>query len=381
MEKITLVIIPKENEEGLLSIEEGRSKSLIPILGDAKILDYYLYPVRDNNNFKILINIKTSSTEVKDYINYHYRDYHVKQIVGDNIIENLLRIIKREKSPTLIMHANGFVYSSWNLLLKELATFKGRNLIITNEKGIDSLTALYIRERESFYDLIKNIAESKDSNNQDYDYVWEKLISLSEKNYSRVKIKSIEDYRKLSTVKEYYDFHIGLLNNMEECFRYTSLFQNKTTKEEDNVTVASGGIVKNSYISASSYIEGVVENSFIFSNVKVSKGAYIYESIIMNNNHIAENARIERIVLCDGGELLQTVLPRIGEDAVLGGRFKHGSNKEFPDFIYDGISLIGSNVDIPRAFVMSGNCYIPSNTGKLILKEKRKLSNGESLLN
>lgn len=380
MEKITLIIMIKEGERGLLSIAENIVKSMIPILGEARLIDFYLYPAKLNNHFKLLINIKNDSIEIKDYVGYHYSDYPVKVLMGDNLFDNLLKIVGREKSPILILRADGFLYCNWDSFIDELVEFRGNNKIIFYTQGNDVFEALFIDNRVSFYDLLKVVHETKNVDNQSYDEIWKNLISISENNFNREKIKSIESYQSLKTVKEYYDFHINLLNDIEKCYKYASLFYDKALKEKDDITVTSESMVKNSYISSSSYIEGEVEKSFIFSNVKISKRAYIYKSVIMNNNNIAENARLERLVLCDGGELLQTVLPRISEKAVLGGRSESGKNRDFPDYIYGGISLIGSNMDIPRGFEMAENCYISSNTGRLILKEKKKLSNGESLI-
>jgi len=379
MEKITLVVMIKEKEEGLLSIAEGRNKSMIPILGDARLIDYYLYPARINNQFKIFINVKSDDVEIKDYINFHYKDYSVKPFTGDNLFDNLSKIIRRAKTDMLIVQADGFIYWDWRSLINELLDIKGGNRLIYADSNYDNFRGLYISEIESFYDLLRSGLESRDIEYQDYDAVWERLISLSDNAYLKAKVKSIEEYFGLKTVREYYDFHMNLLDDMEKCYRYASLFYNEELKEKDDITVTSAGTVKGSYISPSSYIEGEIDSSFIFSNVKISKGAYIYRSIIMDNNSIAENAGLESVILCDGGELLQTVLPRVGENAILGGRSKNGYNRNYPEYIFGGISLVGSNVDIPRGFTMAENCYIPSNTGKILLKEKKKLVNGESL--
>ncbi len=380
MEKITLVVMIKGREKGLLSVAEGRNKSMIPILGNARLVDYYLYPARIDDQFEVFINVKSDDVQIKDYINFHYKDYSVKPFTGDNLFDNLSKIIRRAKTDMLIVQADGFIYWDWRSLINELLDIKGGNRLIYADSNYDNFRGLYISEKESFYDLLRSGLESRDIEYQDYDAVWERLISLSDNAYLKAKVKSIEEYFGLKTVREYYDFHMDLLDDMEKCYRYVSLYYNEELREKEDITVTSGGIVKGSYISPSSYIEGEVDCSFIFSNVKISKGAYIYKSIIMGNNSIAENARLESVILCDGDELLQTVLPRVGENAILGDRSKSGYNRNYPEYIFGGISLVGSNVDIPRGFTMAGNCYIPSNTGKLLLKEKKKLVNGESLI-
>jgi glucose-1-phosphate adenylyltransferase len=51
-------------------------------------------------------------------------------------------------------------------------------------------------------------------------------------------------------------------------------------------------------VANGSIIAGRVENSILFRGVKVHKGAYIKDSIIMQKCEIAENAIVENVI-CD----------------------------------------------------------------------------------
>lgn len=377
--KLNLIVMIKDEEKGLLSISGNRSKSMLPILGDAKILDLYLYPVRLNKFGKIYVDIKSESIDIKDYINYYYKDYSVIPLIGDNLINQVIKILKKEKNPTLILQADGFIFCNWDALINEVAEFKNDNRIITYNNDDNIFEALYIGDSGNINDILKKEKEIKLAGNLTYNDLWEGLLTIAKNNYDESKLKSINAYYNLQTVREYYDFHIDLLDDMEKCYKYTSLFPEETLKEKDEINIQTNGIVKDSYISSSSYIEGKVEKSFIFSNVKISKGSYIHKSVVMNNNSIAENAILEKVILCDSGELFQSILPAVNEGAVLGEKTDNGYNNDFPDFIYGGISLIGSGVEIPKGFIISANCYIKSNTGKLILKEIKKLETGKSI--
>lgn len=59
---------------------------------------------------------------------------------------------------------------------------------------------------------------------------------------------------------------------------------------------APGSAVKNSFIADGCIIEGTVENSIIFRNVKVGKGAVVKNTILMKDCTVGENASLNYII-------------------------------------------------------------------------------------
>ncbi len=68
--------------------------------------------------------------------------------------------------------------------------------------------------------------------------------------------------------------------------------------DEPPALYASGAVVRNSVISAGSVIEGTVENSILFREVHVAKGAVVRNSVIMEQGEIGEGAALSWCV-CD----------------------------------------------------------------------------------
>ena len=56
-------------------------------------------------------------------------------------------------------------------------------------------------------------------------------------------------------------------------------------------------VVKNSMIADGCEIEGTVENSIIFRNVKVARGAVVKNSIVMQNTVVGENATLNYMIV------------------------------------------------------------------------------------
>lgn len=103
-------------------------------------------------------------------------------------------------------------------------------------------------------------------------------------------------YLGINSLLGYYKSNMAMLdyNVRQEIFGDRSVF----TKIRDSAPTKYGNsaIIKNSMIADGCVIEGEVENSIIFRNVKVSRGTVIKNSIIMQNTVIGENCTINCII-------------------------------------------------------------------------------------
>ncbi len=103
-------------------------------------------------------------------------------------------------------------------------------------------------------------------------------------------------YAGITSLQAYYESNLSLLdaNNRHELFGDRSVF----TKIRDSAPTkyGNGSVVKNSMIADGCIIEGEVENSIIFRNVKVGRGTVVKNSIIMQNTVLGENCTINCII-------------------------------------------------------------------------------------
>ena len=100
----------------------------------------------------------------------------------------------------------------------------------------------------------------------------------------------------ISSLQAFYDVNLEMLNPEvnHELFGDRSVF----TKIRDSIPTKYGNssIVKNSMIADGCIIEGEVENSIIFRNVKIARGAVVKNSIIMQDTVIGEKSMINCII-------------------------------------------------------------------------------------
>jgi len=379
MKKITALIYIKEKEEGLLSIAERRGKSLVPVLGGSRIIDYYLGPIVKSNFDKVLILTDRDMTKVRDYLVYTYGSGSFKILNVVDLFNEFMNVLRLKKNESLlIMRVDG-------LLFQENKDLKGRlkNLTDENYKVVvesDNLIGFYLNRSQLWQKLklkSKGLSFKEDESKAD------KLWSFLEENISPLakKLMLEGNYYSLKTVKDYYDLHFLWLRNPEKLkFQSYLLMPKDELKEKNTSRINSGGVVKNSYMAFSCSINGWVENSIIFSNVKIGNGAKVINSIIMDNNYIGDEAIIENVIICDNSELFAKISMNVGEGARIGENDNSGANGIFGDSIYGGVTLIGQNVEIPRGFKVARNCYIASEISKTLMRDVGRLKPGESLL-
>ncbi len=103
-------------------------------------------------------------------------------------------------------------------------------------------------------------------------------------------------YAGITSLQAYYDSNMKMLdaNIRHEVFGDRSVF----TKIRDSAPTKYGNsaIVKNSLIADGCIIEGEVENSIIFRNVKVARGTVVKNSIVMQNTVLGENSSLNCII-------------------------------------------------------------------------------------
>ncbi|ACV61728.1 glucose-1-phosphate adenylyltransferase, GlgD subunit [Desulfofarcimen acetoxidans DSM 771] len=104
-------------------------------------------------------------------------------------------------------------------------------------------------------------------------------------------------WAKIYSINSYYKYSMDLLRPeiMRQLFFKPGLIYTKV-KDEAPVKYLSNANVINSIVANGCVIDGTVENSILFRGVKIHKGAYVKDSILMQKTEIRENAFIENII-------------------------------------------------------------------------------------
>jgi glucose-1-phosphate adenylyltransferase len=96
-------------------------------------------------------------------------------------------------------------------------------------------------------------------------------------------------------------------------------------------------------------VEGTVRRSVLFPGVHVGPGAVVEDSIVMHDARILPRASVARAIVDKS--------VRIGEGASVGGGDAL-PNREFPDDLANGFSVIGKGAEIPARCRIGGTTRV-----------------------
>jgi glucose-1-phosphate adenylyltransferase len=104
---------------------------------------------------------------------------------------------------------------------------------------------------------------------------------------------------RVDSVENYYRHNMELLKleKWEELFLKSGTVYTKV-KDDAPAKYMQGAKVSNSMVASGCIVEGRVENSILFRGVKVHKGAYVKDSILMHACEVNEHAIVENVI-CD----------------------------------------------------------------------------------
>jgi len=371
--KINVALVVKGKEEKLLALSEGRQKSLVPVLGGGKIIDYYLQPIIRAGVKSINVICDREMEGLKDYILYSYANQGLKVLDKESGWKTILSLIKlRSGEGIVIIRADNLLFTNWPELFMKLHKLSEGNYTLNFENHPVGLLIL----EPSLYNKLKNILPPS-SEYENLDGIWKKLLDLLVSELKPFHISGT--FIKVLTPYDYYSVHMRCLEQMDKLFYSSQCYFSSSVEEGSASEISRTGYVRDSYIAPSCIIDGKVERSVIFPHVRVGKSARVVNSIILENNYIGNGAVVTNTILCDHSELFSRMMPNIGEGAVVGEEEQAGSNSQYPDLIYGGFTLIGKNVGIPRGMCIPANCYITSGVDRSFFKGREKIKPGECI--
>lgn len=148
-------------------------------------------------------------------------------------------------------------------------------------------------KRRLFAEVVRSSYESGN-----YDFLFDVLA----RRLHKLRVAAVEHQgyaREINSTASYYQANMDLLDAsvFNELFRRGHIISTKA-KDRSPVRYQDSAVVKNSLIANGCNIAGEVENSILFREVTVERGAKIKNCIVMQNGTIKENAILENVI-CD----------------------------------------------------------------------------------
>lgn len=181
-----------------------------------------------------------------------------------------------------------------------------------------------------------------------------------------------KDYWKdVGTIESYWAANMELIKTLPEFNLYEDFWKIYTNSNlQPPMYSGPNSEIKTSIVSEGCQVEGKVEHSVLSKNVTIEEGAVIKDSIIMEGCHIGKNTVIDRCIIDQN-----TV---IGSDVVM-GTGDNIPNEGKPNIYNTGITVIGSNTNVPDGIEIGKNCVI---YGKTVAENytDNKLPSGKSVI-
>lgn len=140
-------------------------------------------------------------------------------------------------------------------------------------------------------DLLISLNEDCKNHHQ---YSFSNDVLAARKDELNIQVYTFEGYcTRFTSIQSYYAHSMELLSGdvRKELFDPARPIRSKDRTDAPTY-YAPGSSVKNSLISDGCIIEGTVENSILFRNVHVAKGAVVRNSILMKSTEIGEGASV-----------------------------------------------------------------------------------------
>ncbi len=128
--------------------------------------------------------------------------------------------------------------------------------------------------------------------------------------------------------------------------------------------------VHSSIVTHGSIVNGTVERSILFPGAVVEEGAILRDSIVMGESWIGPGAQVDRVIL--------DKRVHVGGRARVGAGEDFRPNRDCPEHLSSGITIIGKETRIPEGAFIGRNCRIAA---KVIEEEfpSKGLASGEAL--
>jgi len=161
-------------------------------------------------------------------------------------------------------------------------------------------------------------------------------------------------WQDVGTIRSYWEASMRLLDSPPS-INFSADWPIRTREDEarPSAVISRRGDVVNSMISNGCLIEGRVENSVLSPGVRVAANAVVRHSVIMNDTVIGRESVIDYAILDKG------VVVEAGSCVGTGNDFQ--VNREAPNILNTGITVVGKAAKIPEGVKIGRNCSIACN--------------------
>jgi glucose-1-phosphate adenylyltransferase len=180
-------------------------------------------------------------------------------------------------------------------------------------------------------------------------------------------------WQDVGTVESYWQTSLDLLSDHPGIDLYDRGWLIYTKSEERApALIGAEARVSRSMVSHGCTIHGTVEHSILSPGVRVEQGAVVRDSIVMFDTVIGAGATVDRAIL--------------DKDCVIGPGSRVGDgddlrpNRDEPERLFAGITLVGKRARVPARVVIGRNCRIDPSVDEADFGRRKTVRSGETVV-
>ena len=179
-------------------------------------------------------------------------------------------------------------------------------------------------------------------------------------------------WQDVGTVESYWTTNLDLLND-DPGIDLNDLGWLVYTRSEERppAVVGSDARVGRSMISHGCVVHGTVERSILSPGVRVDAGATVRDSIVLFDAIVGRGAVLDRAIVDKEA--------RIGADARIGVGDDLTPNRDEPERLSAGITLVGKRASVPAGVEVGRNCRIDPGVAERDFGERRTVASGQTV--
>ena len=205
---------------------------------------------------------------------------------------------------------------------------------------------IYVFNKDILLDMLKN------NNIEDLDF-GKHIIPDMINDYPVYAYKFYGYWKDVGTYDSYLETNLGLIETVDkiQLDMYDPKWKIYTRSEElPAVKIGSKAMIRQALLSNGSIVAGQVERSVLSPGVVVHPLAKVTNSILLNDVEVQAGAIIDNCII-DKHTIIE-------EGAMVGFGNDFTPNKERPDLLSNGITVLGKSITIPKNMVIGRNCRI-----------------------
>lgn len=390
METLALILAGGKGSR-LDILSQRRSKPAMPFAGKFRIIDFTLSNCTQSGIYDIGILTQYLPLSLNEHIgsgkpwDLDRRDSGITLLqphnywylgTADAVLKNLEFIQRKDPKYVLILSGDHIYKMDYRKMIQQHKESKARLTIAcqpVDPKEVSRFGIMSINKDKEILEFEEKPKQSKSNLASmgiylfDYDLLKEVLLSIKQDDLDfgkhiiphliqttqkEVYAYLFEEYwMDVGTYDSYLETNLAMTKDFTELDLYDPTWK-VYTKSEDlpPVKVGSNAYIQNSLVSNGCVIEGTLINSVLSPGVRVGKGSIIRNSVVLNNVIISTDVTIDRCIL--------DKRVTVGRNAYLGFGDDYTPNKDKPDLLQSGITVVEKGAIIPSETKIGRNCRI-----------------------